>query len=217
MTVFIKVLLTILVFFIYGVVYSIMKEVYGYNRGPSGSLGPIATILVIIIVFGIWKYKPKKKEPKSSTEFPKVVIEKEQSIITESVINDLPINRKKNDKGLFGFVDKSDNVIIPFQFDGDEQFSEGLAVIYYKAKSCDKHGFIDINGNIVIEPQFEYAESFSHGYALVRMKGKFGFIDKTGKYLIEPYFQNADSFKDNKARVIFNNKQYFINAEGEKI
>jgi len=174
---------------------------------------------IALIIIGTLRKKNKfyhsNNTLKSDNEID--VDKKITTINSENKIYDAPINKKCGPNGLFGFVDRFDNLIIPFQFDGASEFSEELALVFNKSKSTDKYGFIDKNGEFIIEPKFEYVESFSNGFALVRLNNKFGYIDKSGKYLMEPQFQSADSFKDNKAKVIFNKKQYFINTKGEKV
>jgi hypothetical protein len=67
-------------------------------------------------------------------------------------------------------------VVINFQYDFAEAFSDGLALV----KKDGKYGFIDKEGKSVIEPHFVSATAFSEGLAGV-------YLQKTDKY---PLFIN---------------------------
>lgn len=96
-----------------------------------------------------------------------------------------------------GYINKTGNIVIDFQFDRAKDFSEGLAAI----KKDDKWGYIDKTGNIIIEPQFSIARPFSQGLAGVGINGKQGYIDKSGNFVIEPKFDVAMSFSEGLALV----------------
>ncbi|HEY0427788.1 MAG TPA: WG repeat-containing protein [Pyrinomonadaceae bacterium] len=97
------------------------------------------------------------------------------------------------DNGLWGVIDKSENMIISphFYFRSFNLkseigqsliFSEGLALVCQ-----DKCGFIDKTGEFVIEQKFEKASPFFNGIAIVTEKQEDtvytnNFIDKSGKY-----------------------------------
>ena len=57
-------------------------------------------------------------------------------------------------------------IVIPYQFDEAENFSEGLAAVQLNQKS----GYIDKTGKIVIPLSFDHACNFSDGLASVRPK-----------------------------------------------
>ena len=96
-----------------------------------------------------------------------------------------------------GYIDKTGNIVIDFQFDRAKDFSEGMAAI----KKDNKWGYIDKTGNIIIEPQFSIARPFSQGLAGVGINGKQGYIDKSGNFVIEPKFDVAMSFSEGLALV----------------
>ena len=88
-----------------------------------------------------------------------------------------------NDPGKPFFIDKSGNVVLPY--DGSvyykgKEFSEGLLVVSRDGKD----GYIDKSGNIVIPFEYDDACNFSEGLAAVVRDGKLGFIDKTGNVII---------------------------------
>jgi hypothetical protein len=91
----------------------------------------------------------------------------------------------------WGYIDQTGRLIIPFTFDGADNFSDGLAAVSLKEKT----GYIDKTGKVVIPPRFIGGFSFSEGLALViiRRAGQiertplyqYGYIDKSGKVVIQ--------------------------------
>ena len=119
---------------------------------------------------------------------------------------------KLNEK--YGFIDKTDKVVIPIKYDYAWSFSEGLA----KVKLNGKYGFIDKSGKVVIPIKYDYAGDFSEGLAKVELNGKWGFIDKTGKVVILLKSDYAWSFSEGLAsKVELNEKYGFIDKTGEVV
>lgn len=86
-------------------------------------------------------------------------------------------------KGKCGYINRTGKIVIEPQFNGADDFSEGLARVTIEAK----FGYINKAGQMVIKPQqFDWAENFSEGLALVEIDGKIGYIDKTGQYIWKP-------------------------------
>ncbi len=102
----------------------------------------------------------------------------------------------KNDEGLWGFIDTTGTVTIPFRWDGPlvPKFSEGLAAV----NKGDAMGFISKAGEEVIPCQYKFCNSFSHGYALVQDNSGLFFIDTTGTDAFPefPHTDLADSFRE---------------------
>jgi len=103
--------------------------------------------------------------------------------------------------GCWGFVDRNNKVIIPFQYSDASSFSDDLAKIKYN----NKYGYIDQNGNIIISPLYDEAEDFCDGLTLVSIYYypnnpdkdlvgvpfvKFKYIDVKG-ISITPYVDNS--------------------------
>jgi hypothetical protein len=85
----------------------------------------------------------------------------------------------------YGFIDKTGELVIPFQYDETHGFSEDMAPVQIEGN----WGYIDRKGLMVIEPQFDYAQNFSEALAAIRdQDGKYGYIDKSGVYVIDPQF-----------------------------
>jgi len=117
--------------------------------------------------------------------------------------------------GKVGFINKTGQVVIDFEFDGASHFSDGIARVFYK----DKVGCIDTKGNLVIPIQFEEMGQFSEGLAFVTIDDKQGYINKKGEIMIPPIFYEADSFQNGFAKVredMFTGGS-FINKEGRRV
>ena len=79
--------------------------------------------------------------------------------------------------GKYGFIDKNNKTVIPFQFDGADNFYDSIAIV----KQKDKYGAIDRNGRIVIPVIYELLvwDFSSNITALYTHKnGKVIYIDK---------------------------------------
>jgi len=113
---------------------------------------------------------------------------------------------------VFGYVDKTGEVIIEGPFSNAWSFSEGIAAVEIDGK----YGFIDRSGNTVIDPVFQTDERiiknlnayylseaayFSQGVAAIEIDDRYGFIDKTGKIVISPQFTDALPFFEGLAAV----------------
>jgi hypothetical protein len=121
-----------------------------------------------------------------------------------------------------GFINRTGKIVIEPQFNGANDFSEGLAIV--GLFDTDKRGFIDKTGKIVIPAKFEDAWDFSEGLSRVSLgkcgspnsgKQKIGFIDKTGKFVIKPKCGDFYSFNEGLALTFENGKYGFIGKTGK--
>jgi len=107
----------------------------------------------------------------------------------------------------WGYVDMSGREVIPVQFFGAGDFSEGLAHVNVGKGSksiCGRpsnYGYIDKTGAFVIKPQFARASAFQNGRARVsigqtrylgrcvccapRFYGKHGSVDRSGTFVAD--------------------------------
>lgn len=122
-------------------------------------------------------------------------------------------------KGLNGYIDKSGDVKIDFQFEMADRFSEGLAHVCVKGK----YGYINTTGEFVIRPAFDLAESFSEGLASVMVDDLWGVINTAGQFVVKPQFSVfVDPFENGVAAVEHEDEdgEYlagYINTAGEFI
>ena len=80
----------------------------------------------------------------------------------------------------YGFIDKNNQIIIPFEYEDAGDFSEGMAFV----KRNGKYGFIDKTGKEVIPFEYDKANNFEKGLAVVERGGKTGVINKEGKIIV---------------------------------
>ena len=117
----------------------------------------------------------------------------------------------KDGKG--GYIDKTGKEVIPFQYEGGNSFSDGLALVQLDGK----YGYIDKTGEVVIPCQFENVSSFAEGLAAVQKSGKWGFIDKTGEEVVSCQFEGFGNFSNGLAAVQKGGKWGYIDKTGKEI
>ena len=113
--------------------------------------------------------------------------------------------------GRWGFVDKTGNVVIPYEYKEAREFSEELVAVKLK----NRWGFIDKTGKVVIPFEYYNAKGFSEGLAAVKCGSKWGYIDKTGNMVIYCKYWKAIDFKEGLAAVNNGNKCGFIDKTGK--
>ncbi|WP_395767762.1 WG repeat-containing protein [Aquirufa sp.] len=97
-----------------------------------------------------------------------------------------------NDKNLYGFVNKSGEVVITPQFHSVGYFSQGLCAVSNEKGDV---GFIDKTGKLVMNYQFGGSvllESFTFHEDLCVVLGKndkYGVINKEGEFVINPQYE----------------------------
>ncbi|HEY0386622.1 MAG TPA: WG repeat-containing protein, partial [Pyrinomonadaceae bacterium] len=92
-----------------------------------------------------------------------------------------------DERGKYGFIDRSGRVVIKPQFDGALPFTEGLAAV----SIGKKWGFIDTSGKVVVALSYRAVSHFSDGLSAVTLDSATqtydcGYIDHTGQYVIQP-------------------------------
>ena len=94
-----------------------------------------------------------------------------------------------------GFIDKSDNVVIPFQFQPQlsstiPEFREGLAPMGVSSSNYWglNVGYINRKGDFVIKPIYDRAEPFVNGLGKVNRNDKEGFVNSTGEEVVPVKF-----------------------------
>ncbi len=108
--------------------------------------------------------------------------------------------------GKYGYLDKSGQLAIPYQYQMTNVFNEGLAHV----KLNNKWGYIDKNNSKIIDFKYDEAKPFSQGLAVVQQNGKYGYINKEGKVLIPFEYDDANSFVEEKAEVWKNGQKEIL-------
>jgi hypothetical protein len=111
----------------------------------------------------------------------------------------------------YGFIDKTDKVVIPIIYDDAYNFSEGLA----RVELDGKWGYIDKTGKEVIPIIYDNVWSFKEGLARVKLNGKWGYIDEVGKVIIPCIYDYVCGFSKGLAQVKLNDKYFYINKKGQ--
>lgn len=107
----------------------------------------LATVVLVLgisaLLLGVWynNYTPK------SNSITKIVIYPLKDNLSLAYIQ-----TDANENGLYGYVDKSGNVVIDFQFDDAVRFIGNMAWV----KKDGLWGTIDKKGNIIIDFQYDY-------------------------------------------------------------
>lgn len=147
-------------------------------------------------------------------------------------------NNKMDDS--WGIIDKNGREIVPPEYDGVSDFSEGLAAVSRRDKLSQPDennyihiesylkGFVDTTGKVVVPLKYNYAEDFKGGLAKVgnydgrkdengKRTGKFGFIDKTGKEIVPLIYDEVEDFDNGLARVKKDGKYGFVDKTGKEV
>ena len=104
----------------------------------------------------------------------------------------------------FGYVDFSNSIVIPPEFDYCWPFSDGRALVYVETPLGGRFGYIDHTGKTVIPCKYAKAFPFSEGLAVVSDDIKsveYKYIDRDGKTAFGKAFPQAKSFHDGLALV----------------
>ncbi len=116
----------------------------------------------------------------------------------------------KNEEGLWGFVDLSGELVIPFTFEEANDFSCGRALV----KTDGLYGYIDTAGTLVIPATLEEAYSFFDDRACVRMGERYGYLNPAGEMAIPATYELAFDFCEGGA--VVNDGSYgLIGTRGE--
>ena len=102
------------------------------------------------------------------------------------------------EKKKYGYADEKGNIAIKPQFDGAENFNDGMALVMIKEGYTEKWGYIDLTGKMVIPATYKLRPGrFSEGLAVVKIGEadydcEMAYIDKAGKRVMdrEPWVLN---------------------------
>ena len=115
--------------------------------------------------------------------------------------------------GKWGYINKSGEMAIPFQYDVAKSFSQGLAAVY---QSSQGWSFITHKGTrLSADKYYEEADSFSaDGLARVRVNGKWGIINTKGKWVVKPKLPFVGNYSEGRALFKIGARTGFINTSG---
>lgn len=163
---------------------------------------------------------------------PDIVIDREGNVqfeIKQSVMGKfsegmamvLQDNEQAEDADV-GYIDTTGELVIPLQFFGGNEFSEGLAVAAVRDSAASRPqtlcGYIDKEGNWVVAPKYWNAWNFHDGIARVSLKGRIGYIDKEGNEIVKPRYDWGSDFYEGKAFVKEKDGRVFqIDTTGKQI
>ncbi len=127
----------------------------------------------------------------------------------------------QDDRGLYGFVDENNNIVIKAKFKEVKPFCNGVAVV--KNIFNDSY-LIDTNGKRVFLDNYEPKDikiievrKFSEGYAAIKDENNlWGFIDENGEVVIKPEYREVGDFKNGVAIVNQRNCKYTIIDKNNK-
>lgn len=127
----------------------------------------------------------------------------------------LPIDHGKiiassNENRLFGIVDTTGKILIPFIYQEMYAPQEGL----FLCKLNNRYGYITNKNQVEIDFQFSYAGNFSNGLATASTDKLIGYINKRGNFEIPMRFTSADEFENGFAQVFFNEHASTMNEKG---
>jgi hypothetical protein len=115
--------------------------------------------------------------------------------------------------GQYGYVDKLNNVVIPFQFDMATDFVSGRAIVEVGGKS----GVINRSGRYILPLEFADLGQYSEGLIYGSKDSLYAYYDIHGRQIIPEKFTDVFPFKEGKAKVVYNGKQAFIDSTGNYI
>lgn len=137
-------------------------------------------------------------------------------------------------EGLWGYADRSGELVIPAIYADAAAFSGGRAavvvdesllqaeedepvLVFGAGVQSQRHGgFVDPSGEMVIEAHFAGVSSFSEGLAAVRLETLWGYVDESGAWTIDPRFVLARPFSEGLAAAAEREGEVgFIDPTGE--
>jgi hypothetical protein len=113
----------------------------------------------------------------------------------------------------WGYADSTGKVLIPYQFEDAEYFSENLGLIQQNGKK----GFINKNGFKVVVPIYKEADAFVNGLSIVETDSATGIINPRGEWVVLPNYYSISGPYGNFYRVEKDEKYGIIDRNGKAI
>lgn len=112
-----------------------------------------------------------------------------------------------------GYIDRKENIIIPFIFEDGYNFHNGIAPV----KKSGLWGYINLEGNTLLSCNYTRAREFNNNVGQVWKKRKWGIVNNTGDFIVPMIYERMEKFIEGLAAVRLNDKWGFINTRGEVI
>lgn len=100
----------------------------------------------------------------------------------------------------WGYINKLNEIIIPFMFQSAKPFSNGFA----RVKKNEKWGLINKKGSQVLDFIYDEIAEFNNGFAEILFNGKVGLIDMYGKQTISPIYGSISHWVNGNFSVTLN-------------
>ena len=107
-----------------------------------------------------------------------------------------------NADGIYGYMNKQRELVVPYQYESAYDFDDGLAVV---SKNNQRFGVIDTSGRIVIPLKYEWLSGYAEGMFVYGEKAHwgddliYGFLDKTGDVKIKAKWKHLLAFSEGLA------------------
>lgn len=115
--------------------------------------------------------------------------------------------------GKWGFIDRTGRFRIAPKYDTANEFSDGVAYVFFWKGEKRQNGIVDPNGNFTLLETNDWEVAFHDGLARFQTPGglerKFGYMDKSGRVVIEPQFYYAGDFSEGRTWVqVLKNREW---------
>ena len=173
----------------------------------------IAAVVVVVIGCGIFAMLNGQQQDKRSE-------------ITEQFANNVQKYEKLNNfheglaavqhNGLWGYIDKEGNEVIPCQYESAEDFNNSRAIV----SKGGLYGCIDTKGNEVVPFEYgwihHYTDYFTVNKDYKNIHGC-GYLDNEGKEIAPCIYSAISSFSDGLSRVRKDDLYGFIDKQGKEV
>ena len=114
---------------------------------------------------------------------------------------------------VWGYADKSGDIVIPFLYDNVTDFADGIAEVEINGK----HGLIDKNGNVVLPIEYDWGFKFINGYSEIVKDSKHGIADRQGNIIVPAEYDYIGFSGEWPVSVKKDDKSGFIDNNGKVI
>ncbi|MBV7272064.1 WG repeat-containing protein [Clostridium sp. PL3] len=106
----------------------------------------------------------------------------------------------KEEKYIYGYLDRQGKEIIPLQYEFASDFIDGKAIVKLKD---NEYALIDLNGKIYNKYNNYFVGNLGDGLLAFQeiQNGKYGYIDQKGRVIMKPEFTVATTFSEGRAIV----------------